>query len=260
MISSSDIVKLSKQLYPTGRAFRMFSESNLEAYYTARGTVFAQAFNDAANIQDAILPDNDNFTESDAEFWERVLGMIDGAGVPLADRKAAITRKMQAPGVNPAKAHYLYIEQQLQLAGFNVYVHENLIALYPSGYYSEDPVYSLPQVNFAQLGDDQMGDFQLGDVRTFYTAYITEAQLNNFQLGDMQMDGYTWTQKVANGITNTEDRAFNLGENFRCTFFIGGPTLGTFANVPAVRELEFRQTILRLKPVPNIAILLINYT
>ena len=64
---------------------------------------------------------------------------------------------------------------------------------------------------------------------------------------------------VVNSIESSVDQNFNLGSDFRNTFFIGGATLGDFANVPTNRETEFRQLILTLKPVHLAAALLINY-
>jgi hypothetical protein len=65
---------------------------------------------------------------------------------------------------------------------------------------------------------------------------------------------------VANSLSASADSSFDIGENYRSTFFIGGEIPGTFADVDANRETEFRQLILKLKPSQTIAYLLINYT
>lgn len=235
MILEDKIVKLSKQLLPTGRAFRMYFDSNLEKLYKALAITEGTAYRAATSVLDAVLPDNERFTADDATDWERRLGLVSNPLVPLDDRMAAILRKMQAPGRNPAKCHYLWIEKQLQDAGFNVYVYENIYPVYPSGYTTMNPA----DLNAGILSEVQQGDFQQGDVQQAY--YINHM--------------------VVNSINNDDDVKFDVGDSLRSTFFIGaGPnTPGVYANVLASRETEFRQLILNLKQVQNVAILFINY-
>lgn len=230
----TEIMKLTRQLYPTGRAWKMPIFGDLEKFHRACAEMETQAYEDAVSFLKSLLPDNSVFSSDDATDWERRLGIVTNLSTPLADRKAAIIRKLQAPGRNPAKAHYLYIQQQLQLAGFDVYVHENMNPLYPSGYTEYNPI---------TLNSNIFSNFYHGDA----------------QHGVYQHGGFI-NHVVANSIDNDLDIGFDTGENLRCTFFIGGQTLGTYATVPASREIEFRQLILQLKPVQNIAFLYITYT
>ena len=140
---------------------------------------------------------------------------------------------MSNPGIQPAKGHYLTMQEQLQLAGFNVYVHENMVAQYPAGYTTLNPA----TLNPAILSESQHGGgSQHGDVQSHYI-----------------------NQVVANSIYNVYDIPFNIGSDLNSTFFIGGQVLGTYANVPASREVEFRQTILQLKQTHRVAYLFITY-
>lgn len=234
MSIKDEILKLTNQLYPTGRAFRMTNFGYRKAVHSALADSEAQAFDDAASILDVIIPDNENFTSADATDWERRLGLITNLSVPLADRKAAILRKMQSPGVNPAKGHYLYMQDQLQAAGFDVYVHENLFPLYPTGIDSVAPNSIYGNANFKPL------------------------RFGAFRFGQRNFGGY-YNNKIANSIYQVVDNNFNVGNSFRATFFISGATLGTYANVLASREQEFRQLILNLKQVQDIGFLFINY-
>lgn len=231
------IINQKRRLLPTGRAWKMPEGSYLYRLYSALATGEKKAYEDAVSIMDTILPDNSRFTSDDATIWETRLGLVTNLATPLADRMLAIKRKMQAPGTQPAKGHYLYIEQQLQAAGFSVWVHENLFPLYPEGYESVPPsdIYPTPSNYTANI---QYGDFQYGGVQ--YGVY--------------------YKNMVVNSIYQSEDNSFSLGGDFSCTFFIGGETLGTYANVLASREQEFRQLILTLKPVTNVGFLFINYT
>lgn len=228
------LVNLSRQLLPTGRAFRMFKDSDMEALFRALSRSEADAYDVAVSIKNSMFPDNDQFTADDATDWERRLGMANNPLTDLELRKMAIQRKMAAPGRNPAKGHYLWIQQQLQDAGFNVYVYENMFPAYPSGWTTVQP----------------------GDINP---AILSEAQFGDIQFGDFQF-GYYINHLIVKSLDNSEDVGFDLGSGLESTFFIGGSPLGTYATIPATREKEFRQLVLTLKQVQNIAILFITYT
>lgn len=235
MSVSNKILRLSKQLLPTGRAFRVKENSNQERLLRALSISEARLFEDLTSILHSLIPDNNDFTTDDATDWERRLGISSSALVPLADRKLAILRKMASPGRNPARGHYLRIQQELQDAGFNVYVYENNFPTYPTGYTHYNPYILNGNIRSQyQLGDAQLGDFELG----YY--------LNNI---------------VARYILNADDIHFDFGDSMASVFYIGaGPgTLGTYATVSAARETEFRQLVLALKQPQNIAVLFINY-
>ena len=51
--------------------------------------------------------------------------MVASPTTSLAVRKAAIARKLGQPGRVKARQSYLYLQKQLQDAGFDVYVYEN---------------------------------------------------------------------------------------------------------------------------------------
>lgn len=236
MLSITDkFLKLTRQLYPTGRAFNMQSGGSLEALHLALIETEVQAYNDALAIFDSLLPDNNNFTTDDATDWERRLGLITNSLVSLDDRKAAILRKLRFPGTNPAKQHYLYLEAQLQLAGFDVYVFENRFPDYPDGYMTQSPI---------DLGAP-------GSVLSYIEHGV-------FEHGEQQ-HGPVYNNKIANHINEELDLPFDIGDNFRSTFYISGNPLGTYADVPAARKDEFRQLVLKLKPVQTVALLFINY-
>lgn len=227
------IIKLTRQLYPTGRAFRMEYDSYRFKLHRALAISEAEAFNTAAGILNSILPDNPFFTADDASDWEIRLSLPTNLSLSLDDRKAAILRKMQQPGINPAKSTAYYLETQLQAAGFNVYVYENLYPVYPSGWDHYNPA-------------------------TLNSNIFTALQQGVAQQGQFQQGGFI-NQAVVNSIDNESDIGFDVGTSLRSTFFIGGPTLGSYANVPSLRETEFRQLILQIKRTHNIAYLFINY-
>ncbi len=193
-----------------------------------------QAYIDALAIFNSLLPDNNNFTADDAEDWERRLGMITNPLVSLTDRKAAILRKLRAPYTNKGRGHYLNLERELQTAGFNVFVFENIFYNYP---------YIPNTINPALLNPN----------------ILSFLQYNDFQYGDQQYGGYL-NNICVNHIDEARDIIFNIGQNLRATFFIGANPVGTYADVPLIRKAEFRQTILKIKQTQDVGILFINYT
>lgn len=248
---SQKLIDLTRQLYPTGRAFKMPKDGDLEKLHVASNEVLGQAYMDSLSVLNSILPDNDNFTEEDAADWERRLGLITNTSVSLADRKLAIKRKMNHPGTIPARQHYLYLQGQLQAAGFDVYVHENLEGL--------DPIMVLPHVGFGDHGEFNHGEVDHGDALSVYSnlyQYISHGEANH---GEANHGDYYFKNKIVNNLSALDDLLFNIGQNYKSSFFIGGEIKGTFANVDANRETEFRQLILKIKPVQTVGFLFINY-
>lgn len=235
MNTRDHLIKITRQLYPTGRAFRMANDSYLHGLHRALGISEAQLYDDAVSTMDSLIPDTPRFTTSDAALWERCLGLTTNLTVDLEDRKAAILRKMAAPGTQRPKGHYLYLEQQLQAANFDVYVHENLLPLYPEGYESVAPN--------LHYGTDNLLTVRFGA----------------FQYGQRRFGSY-WNNKIVNDLDQDRDNSFAVGNSLACTFFIGGQALGTYANVDADREREFRKLILSLKQTQAVGFLFIHYT
>ena len=143
---------------------------------------------------------------------------------------------MNHPGTIKPRQHYLYLQEQLQAAGFDVYVHENRFPIGGGAYETKTPE--------EVTGSGPTTQLQHG---------------NPPQHGDGQHGSGTWNL-IANNLDEELDRNFNIGSNLKSTFFIGGPYLGEYADIDETRKLEFRQLILRVKPVQTIGYLFINYT
>lgn len=244
------IVSLTERLYPKGRVFNLKNGSRIKRLHYSLAKSEKEAYNASLSVLDSILPDNANFTVEDATRWEERLGMLVNNGATLADRKLAIARKMNHPGTIPARQSADYLQGQLRDAGFDVYVYRY------SGLTIEQILYNNNEI--AQLNDGQLGDFQLGDIYSYYGSFFTCSQLNDFSLGNTQLGTCFFNNNVINYITESKDSGFYvIGSPW--VFFIGGEPLGEFADVDENRKEEFRQLILKLKPVNSIAQLLINY-
>lgn len=168
---------------------------------------------------------------------------------------AAIKRKYNHPGDIPARQSADYMQQSLQLAGFNVFVHDNSQGL------TLDNILDA-QLGFTEMDDDnsEMGTTEMGDPSTFYSSLYVFSEMGEIEMGDPEMGGAQFGAIVVNDVDQDVDESFDYTSNWKNTFIVGAQTLGDFADVLAIRETEFRQTILRLKPAESVGILLINYT
>tara|TARA_R110002051_G_scaffold102342_1_gene173628 strand:- start:875 stop:1609 length:735 start_codon:yes stop_codon:yes gene_type:complete len=194
-----------------------------------------KAYEASLSILNIIIPDNEFFSSEDATFMERRFGLIINPSVPLEDRKKAILRKMQHPSPVQAREHYLFIESQLQAAGFDVYVFENRFDDGMGGYETKTPeeVAISPISNAIQHGQVQHGQVQHGSTETY---------------------------KIVNYLEPGLDSIFDVGDNLKSTFFISSSTLGLNAVIPQEREQEFRKLVLTLKPLQTVCFPFIGFT
>lgn len=226
-----DLIQLSKQLLPTGRAFRISQNGVNEKLNNAIRQSETDVFNSALGVLDTILPDNENFTTEDATRWEQRLGLIVNENVPLPDRMDAIKRKMNHPGTILARQSAGYIQDQLQAAGFNVWVHENIPETDPGVFFG------LSLSGIAEHSED------------------VEHMETGMEHGELDL----WPDVVANDLNWQNEQYFDPGVNLKSVIYIGGQTAGTFASILSERRQEFRQLILKTKPTQVIAYLGINY-
>ena len=224
---------LAIQLYPTGRAFNMFKDDIKDKLHTAFNIGFIRLIEDSQFTLDSCFPDNVNFNEDDCALWEYRFGMVTNLALDVQTRREAIKRRMSRGRNINARQHVVYLQYQLQQAGFNVFVHEN-------GFLEGGVrVYKTPQQIIAMSLDmvEHGGSTQHG-------------------IGTQH--GGTDSQIIANSYHPNE--LFSVSdENLWATFFIAGETLGTVAEIPANREEEFRELVLKLKPAHLVCFTFINY-
>jgi hypothetical protein len=231
------LLQLTKQLYPSGRSFNIPADGVFERLIEALNISYGQAYEGAVDILNDIIPDNDGFDAYDCTQWERRLGLITNTSIPIADRRLNILQKMAYPGIEAAPRQAAsFLQTQLRNAGYDVYVYENKFAVgSPVSYIAKSPaaVLGLPY-GLAQYGSIEYGDTEYG--------------------GD-----FSGVTKCVNYLEEDKDNYFNVGDNYRSTFFIAGATLTTFADVDIARKETFRQMILQLKPAQTCAYLFVNY-
>lgn len=241
---SNLLINLTKNLYPTGRVWQMPELGNFELFHIALNTSLIRLIEDADCFIKSTIPELNEeitaktiqevnaptctFSVKDAELWEWRLGLISNSNVSLETRKKAILRKLAFPSNIKARQHHLYIENQLQLAGFDVYVHENTIP------------YKTP-------------------------ADILSLSLDNVQHGeptqhsDSTQHGSGSFKIIANSLNPNEVYGIGGDNNLYATFFISGQDITTQATISTDREKEFRELVLKLKPASTVAFLLINF-
>lgn len=225
--SLTDILgNLAIDLYPTGRAFTMQKEGIADKTHVALNRSFIRLINLGFGLFDSIIPDNLNFDADDCLLWEYRLGLRTNELLTVEQRKEAILRKMSRGRNVKSRQSLTYIQYQLRLAGFDVYVHENTIP-----YRSPEDII-LGSTNIAQHG-------------------------GNNQHGIGSQHGANSVQLIAN--LSTPNEVFSVG-NLWASFFIGGTVLGNSANISPNRQEEFRELVLKLKPAHLVAYTFINFT
>lgn len=215
---------LALDLYPTGEAFQFEKLGIADKTHTAINKSFVRLINDAFGFLDAQNPFMMDI--EDCRLWEYRLGIITNESLNLEQRQKAILRKL-TQGRNVKYRHTKdYIESQLRLAGFDVYVFENT------------KPYKTPENLLSLTSSSQHG--------------------SPSQHGTGQQHGSNNFQIIANSILPNENFAVG-SQNIWATFFICGSTLGEIATIPQNRETEFRELVLRLKPAHLVAYTFINY-
>jgi len=227
--TKTDVLRdLTVELYPTGRVWNLPEDSFFRKMHDGINLSFVRMVDACKLSLDSIFPDNDNFSAADASLWEYRLGLITNVDLDLDLRKRSIARKMGFPGTVKARQSKSFIEYQLRLAGFDVYVHSNV-----------KPYKTPLEVTNISVTSNQHG--------------------GNSQHGNSSQHGGVSFDVIANSIESNESFSVGGDDSLWATFFIGGLNLGDTAEVPATRLREFKELVLKLKPAHLVAFTLINY-
>ena len=262
------MAKLTVQGYPKGRAFKLPAGKNFlglmtsqagqqiiteggvpiitENAITAGGVMRrihkaldvsqARFYAASRSTYDSILPDNSNFMAQDATEWNVRLG-IATSNTDLTTMKQAIQRKMNDPGTTAPHQSAAYMQEQLQAAGFPLYVYMNRFSDGSGGYMTQTPA----EVLGISIGEAVYGNFDYGQLD--YGAGYANAGIS----------------VVSNHIEDAADVDFTIFPDYRSTFYVAGNPITSFVDVPAARHDELRQLILTIKPLQAIGFLFVNY-
>ena len=216
-------VKLSEQLYPKARVWRLFQGSVYRSLHAALSLSEQEYYNNILSLQDSALPDNDNFTVEDAERWESALALGDNSDLTLVVRKEIILRKINFPGNIKPRQSALFLQRELQAAGFDVYIYENKLAGVPV------------------------------TIMGAICGLITVGQTN---VGQQPAETY---DIIANEIEFEPDFVIAGNPALKFTFFIGGLSFLSRADVDSARKKQLIELILKIKPAQSIGLSLINW-
>lgn len=224
---------LASQLYPTGRAWYMLKDGIMEKVHLALNMSFIRLIDDSKLTIDSCFPDNTNFSEDDCALWEYRFGMKTNLLLSVEVRREAILRRMARGRNVRARQHITYLQYQLRLAGFDVYLYENAFIV------DGARTFKRPQDILALMPDN-----------------VQHSLTTQHGLG-VQHGGVS-PEVIANSYKRNE--LYSVEDEYLwATFFIGGATLGTAAEIPESRLEEFRELVLKLKPAHLAAFTFINY-
>lgn len=229
-------VDLTNQLYPTGRAWRLFNGNNLENFHKAINDIFLQVQQEGDSLLNSVIPDNDFFTIEDCLFWEGKLGLITNNLLTLEQRKQIILNKLAFPKNIKARQSLMYIQKQLEIYGFdNVKIYANIFQDQNGNYYYLSP-------------EDLSSEGQLETQHS-----------NSVQHGNSTQHGDSNYEVIANDVNN-ENYSIGGAENLYSTFFIAShSSLLEKGTVNINRKKEFKELVLKLKPAHSVAFTFINY-
>lgn len=229
------LLKVKKLLYPTGRAWRLFENNTLGEIHKAIAKTENKFWKDALSIKDSLLADNFNFTAEDAERWERRLGLPTNTNLSLQQRKLFIRRKFNHPGDIPGRQHPLYIQQQIQDAGFtNLYVHKNKF----NGV-AKSPQKVVGTVHGSSVHGGSVHGAGFGEVVIDYLDPVID---------ENRYFDYIYSKPSG----------FNFEPFYRKTFFIADQNLN-YATIDSAKRRELRALILKLMPANMICFLITKY-
>lgn len=224
----------------------------------AKTTGMKRMYDVIYSILDQRFPDNDNFTEDDAENWERVFAIVPNQEATLEERNQRIISKYAYPNGVPERQYYKYIEEQLRAAGFDVYVHENR--------FQSSSIET--QVGVGQVGVMNVGSYAPQSVN--YEAREPDDSYTEICANfiDNETDNLTFQAPVGTSLGLVQVGSLSLRTDgevdqdriYRSSFFICGENYPDIADVPLSRKNEFRQLILSLKPTQTVSFNYINYT
>lgn len=228
------INSLSSNLYPTGRVWSLSENSDFKKYHDAINLSFSRFLDFALNVINNTLPDNEFFDLEDAGLWEYRLGLITNENLPLSLRRNNLLNKLSYPNKIKARQGFRYIQNQLNLYGFDVKIYENI-------FFNEDGS------KYYKLPSEVLGEIQVQTQHGLPTQHGTSTQhgAGSFEI-------------IAN---SAYDEVFNIGgeDNLWSTFFIAGNSINEIATIPNSRKTEFRELVLKLKPAHLVGFLYINF-
>jgi hypothetical protein len=253
-----DFFPTIEKLLPKGKAFKLPFQNDLYKFHQAQAKEPNRLCAFFDDVRDSGTPPN--IPVDALPDWETFLGLPFNSLLTDAERNERILGKLTAVGGQGPD----YIQDQMQAAGFPVYVYEN------------NPSMGAREF-ITLLGDTgiQMNDYQLGD----FTDRINPATLGGILLANppvwLNIKDYLGSSL---GDTNIQMNDYELGEfsqtlifedeysipadstTFVFFWFLAGPGgIYDFVDIPADREEDFKSLVYQLKPAHTWCIAQVNF-
>jgi len=239
--------QITKNLFPKGAAWSFTKDFTL--LLNAIGKNYEQIV--ASGESAAFITDAFKTTLLDEMLFEYGISKNDLLDEKTQrDRLFAIQTALGAQGPD-------YLQDRLQAAGFNLYVHQVSVVGTPAAIFGE------PEAVFGEP------DFVFGDAARVFSPSELLAVGYYLIFGEPEAvfgePGMIFGQRGGDLIVNGSeyddmidiDLVPNNYNHF--IFYIGGPFFGEFAQVPSSREDELERLILKYKPLHSWAGLFVNY-
>lgn len=238
---SSIVTKAFNALLPNGRACAMQGL----AIRMLRDSALSLTENAIAFLRDIGSDQFSPTMREDAVIqWEKQFGLMPSQGASLLERQEAVERAWNVSGAQGPG----YIQQQLNNAGFDVVVTENL----PIQDLLVDTMLSMSEVGISMTDfEDGIGMGEGFDGYLFGNGVLL---LDNGGYADPILKPTGAGPGVAETCTETDtsmsevDPTMGDGINSWAYVFMLEGAGSTFAQVPAGRRAEFENLVLRLKP------------
>jgi hypothetical protein len=270
--------RIFQHLLPRSRAWNITHDTNLRKFFTGLSNAIGQPFKDFFDeIWNNIQPD----TTSEISLWEKQFGLANTLTVEQ-DRRDRLNAAWKAIGGQSPR----YIQDTLQSAGFNVYVHEwwvpgsepalNTIAAATARNpltYLNDNVEYLKYLSCDGNPDSQDGDLVVGmdgvtlqptgyplvnKIFIYSPPFICDGNPDSQDGDTLTMDGgivpggllYNLKKYTIDGITT----------KYPYYLYIGGVTFPDHAIISSARRNEFETLCLKICPAHLWLGMLIDYS
>lgn len=234
-------LRLFQHLLPRSKSWRITIDKTLRQFFDG----LTGLPEDIKEFFDLIWLDIDPQQTRELDAWEQQFGLQD-TGITEQERRDRLEAAWkQTGGQDPT-----YIQDTLQAAGFSVYIHEWWV---PG---------SEPAVNVAACATPRDPSSIVG-LEVFVSGrsyiepiYIAQTGGTNVQTGNPDsftghIDGFQTKEPVVEIPTDPDKWPYFL--------YFGAATFGTFANVPATREQEFKTLLKQICPGQHWLGLMINF-
>jgi hypothetical protein len=242
-------LRIYKHLLPTGQAWSITVSKTLRRFFEGLSDQPATTKEFIDNVYLDLFPE----TTRELNEWERQFGLplTDTSGgdsdpAVIAARLALAAEWRAAGGQSPS-----YIQGVLQTAGFDVYVHE----WWSSGppYVARDPRdYTVqPLIGLYQCTGEPLAPLLPSQPEC--SSLASQPQCNNFLANETHyLVNLDLTLRAPPPVPDDPTK-------WPYFIYVGGETFGTNASVDIARRAEFERLLLKLRPLQNWIVLLVDY-